>query len=84
MDTPRAGGLRFERVMEMEHVLEASVATAPVIAHPVTAVSVVQNTQEKRSPKFRLRLRFAAVFMLLLIFAPTFAAMLWMYLQHRY
>jgi hypothetical protein len=50
----------------------------------VAAVSAARDTTEQRSPKSSVRLRFAAVFVLLLVFAPTFAAMLWLYLKHRY
>lgn len=80
----RAGLPQIVRVMEMEQVLEAQVAAVPVVVHSLTTSDVIAVPQTKPAAKVRLRLRFAAAFILLLVFTPTLAALLWTYLQHRY
>ena len=72
------------RVMEMEQVLEAQAVAVPAVMHSRPTSDVIPVTQVKQTTKMPLRWRFAAVFILLLVFTPTLAALLWTYLQRRY
>lgn len=68
----------------MEQALEAQAITAPRSVHTLTKVDVVSAPAIKKTQKVRLRWRFAAAFILLLVFAPTLAMLVWTVLKNRY